>query len=124
MEAVRAELGDTDGILEVTGRGDDWLDIVIWNPDGSQAELSGNGTRIAARWLTEQLARSSLRVGPREVVRGCSAASSSTGPGPARRRRARGVDWHPLHAGRLGNPHAVVEGDPADALRMARRSRR
>ena len=40
----------SDGILEViatTVR----LEIVIWNPDGSQAELSGNGTRIAARWL-------------------------------------------------------------------------
>ena len=53
-DAVRAEVGDTDGILEVTGRGEDWLDIVIWNPDGSTAELSGNGTRIAARWLAEQ----------------------------------------------------------------------
>ncbi len=24
---------------------------MIWNPDGSTAELSGNGTRIAACWL-------------------------------------------------------------------------
>ena len=48
-ETVRAAAAGSDGILEVTERGDDWLDIVIWNPDGSQAELSGNGTRIAAR---------------------------------------------------------------------------
>ena len=27
---------------------------MIWNPDGSVAELSGNGTRIAARWLARR----------------------------------------------------------------------
>ena len=26
-------------------------EIVIWNPDGSVAEFSGNGSRIAAAWL-------------------------------------------------------------------------
>ena len=48
---VRAEVGDADGILEVFRHGDDWVEIAIWNPDGSRAEMSGNGTRIAARWL-------------------------------------------------------------------------
>ena len=43
---------------------------MIWNPDGSTAELSGNGTRIAARWLAEQAGADEvrIRVGPREVV--------------------------------------------------------
>ena len=27
---------------------------MIWNPDGSTAELSGNGTRIVARWLADR----------------------------------------------------------------------
>ena len=53
-EAVRRSSVGTDGILEVGERGQDWLEIVIWNPDGSLAEMSGNGTRIAARWLAEQ----------------------------------------------------------------------
>src|SRR5215467_3397226 len=68
-ELVRADVGDADGILEVTGRGDDWLEIVIWNPDGSVAEMSGNGTRIAARWLAVQTGAENVtvRVGPREV---------------------------------------------------------
>jgi diaminopimelate epimerase len=45
-------------------------EIVIWNPDGSTAELSGNGTRIAARWLAERTGADEVRVrvGPREVV--------------------------------------------------------
>ena len=28
--------------------------VTIWNPDGSTAEMSGNGTRIAARWLAAE----------------------------------------------------------------------
>ena len=48
-EVVRTAVDDTDGILEVLGVGEDWVEIAIWNPDGSQAEMSGNGTRIAAR---------------------------------------------------------------------------
>src|SRR5687768_16366617 len=51
---VRELVGDADGILEVTARGAAAADVVVWNPDGSRAELSGNGTRIAAAWLTER----------------------------------------------------------------------
>ena len=43
------DLGDADGFVEVVDHGEDWADVRIWNPDGSQAEMSGNGTRIAAR---------------------------------------------------------------------------
>ena len=46
---VAAHVGDADGILEVLALGDDFVDINIWNPDGSLAEMSGNGTRIAAQ---------------------------------------------------------------------------
>ena len=61
-ERVRAEVGDADGILEVLGSGDDWVEIRIWNPDGSRAEMSGNGTRIAARWHGGNAV--TVRVGP------------------------------------------------------------
>ena len=53
-ERVRAEVGDADGIVEVVSATDTEADVVIWNPDGSTAELSGNGTRIAARWLADR----------------------------------------------------------------------
>ena len=69
-DRVRAEVGDADGIVQVHARGADWADVVIWNPDGSTAEMSGNGTRIAARWLAErwgvEVVR--IRVADREVV--------------------------------------------------------
>ena len=40
-ERARAAVGDADGILDVLATGDDWLEIAIWNPDGSRAEMSG-----------------------------------------------------------------------------------
>jgi diaminopimelate epimerase len=42
----------SDGILEVTAS-DDRFFVRIWNPDGSEAERSGNGLRIAAKFLAE-----------------------------------------------------------------------
>src|SRR5215211_7919502 len=60
-ERVRVDVGGADGILEVVAVADAEAEVVIWNPDGSIAEMSGNGTRIAARWLAE-------RAGAREVV--------------------------------------------------------
>jgi diaminopimelate epimerase len=42
----------SDGILVVEPpRARGVAAVVIWNPDGSQAEKSGNGLRIVARWL-------------------------------------------------------------------------
>ena len=41
----------SDGILEVDARGRYF--VKIWNPDGSEAERSGNGLRIAAKFLAE-----------------------------------------------------------------------
>src|SRR5436305_8030205 len=60
----------SDGILEVVSTDDDTAEVVIWNPDGSVAELSGNGTRIAARWLARRTGSERVRilVGPRIVA--------------------------------------------------------
>ena len=57
-------------MLEVVSASGNRAEIVIWNPDGSTAELSGNGTRIAARWLARRSGSDTVRiqVGPREVV--------------------------------------------------------
>lgn len=41
----------SDGVLEVMSHHDAEAEVVIWNPDGSTAEMSGNGVRIAACWL-------------------------------------------------------------------------
>src|SRR5438552_12809583 len=68
-EDVRASVGDADGILQVVAVEGDQAEVVIWNPDGSTAEMSGNGTRIAARWLAERSGSEAvtIRVGPRSV---------------------------------------------------------
>src|SRR3954453_10390308 len=60
----------SDGILEVVSANGSEAEVVIWNPDGSTAELSGNGTRIAARWLGRRSGKDSVRigVGPGEVL--------------------------------------------------------
>jgi diaminopimelate epimerase len=106
----------TDGVLEVVRSDDTETEIAIWNPDGSRAELSGNGTRIAARWLADETGATAVRVrvgdrvttarivGDRveqdlgEVVVGAPESVS-------------GVELVPVS---IGNPHAVVRGDPAE----------
>ena len=72
---VRAVVGDADGVVEVLARGDDWADVVIWNPDGSTAEMSGNATRIVAAWLGAE--RTTVRVGPRPVCAAEALAASN-----------------------------------------------
>ncbi len=39
----------SDGVLALSGG-----EVTIWNPDGSTAEFSGNGVRIAAAWLARR----------------------------------------------------------------------
>jgi diaminopimelate epimerase len=120
-DAVRAEVGDADGIVEVRSRSRDRLAIAIWNPDGSLAELSGNGTRIAARWLAEQTGAEvvTVRVGPREVVArmlGGGLVEQDLGPFVVGEpEEVDGIRFTPVD---VGNPHAVVEGDPAGLPRI------
>jgi len=69
-EGAGVDATGTDGVLEVLAAGGDHVTIGILNTDGSRAEMSGNGTRIAAAWL---MARTGARlvhvhVGPRTVV--------------------------------------------------------
>jgi diaminopimelate epimerase len=120
-QRVREQVGDADGILEVLSSGDDRVEIAIWNPDGSLAEMSGNGTRIAARWLAEQTgaATVTVHVGPREVrarMLGGALVEQDLGavvvgdPEEVAGLRLTPVD--------VGNPHAVVEGDPAELPRI------
>jgi diaminopimelate epimerase len=84
---------------------------VIWNPDGSQAEMSGNGTRIAARWHGGDVV--TVRVGPREVraeLREDGLVEQDLGEVTVSDPEE--VDGIRLTAVSVGNPHAVVDGDP------------
>lgn len=116
---VRKLAGDVDGIVEIVRTGREEADIVIWNPDGSTAELSGNGTRIAARWLSDRTGAPTvrIRVGGRIVTaRMLRDGLVETDLGAVvvhERERVAGVLVVPVV---VGNPHAVVEGDPDDVL--------
>jgi diaminopimelate epimerase len=108
---------DLDGALEVLSVEGDDITIAIVNPDGSHAEMSGNGTRIAAAWLMERTGHDVARVhvGPRvvQVQRvGDGVYESEMGEVEVyERERIAGFD---VTAVSVGNPHAVVVGDPDD----------
>jgi diaminopimelate epimerase len=55
----------SDGLLEIVSVEGAEAELMIWNPDGSTAELSGNGARIVAAWLARRSRtdRVTLRVG-------------------------------------------------------------
>jgi len=117
----------SDGILEVVSADGDQAELVIWNPDGSTAELSGNGTRIAARWLARRSGAGEVRivVGPREVVatmREGAEVEMDMGTvevGATETIRVNGEDVE-LTPVSVGNPHAVIRRDPdrAELLRL------
>jgi diaminopimelate epimerase len=115
-ERARREVGDADGIAEVTAHGDDWADVVIWNPDGSTAEMSGNATRIVAAWLGAE--RTRVRVGEREVVARRTADGRIEQELAVKVLGPEQVDGIDLVAVDVGNPHAVVVGDPDDLPRL------
>lgn len=89
--------------------------IGIVNPDGSRAEMSGNGTRIAAAWLMSRTGflRARVRVGPRTVeVRRTDDGLYESELGPVEVQVTELVDGVELTPVSVGNPHAVVVGDP------------
>jgi len=110
----------SDGVLEVIATDDLRAEIVIWNPDGSTAELSGNGTRIAARWLARRVGADevTIAVGEREVrarMRGGLEVEMDMGavevaPIEALDVNGTHLEFTPVS---VGNPHAVIARDPA-----------
>jgi diaminopimelate epimerase len=117
----------SDGIVEVTAANGDRAEVVIWNPDGSTAELSGNGTRIAARWLARRSGAGEVRiaVGPREVVATMGegkqvemdVGSVEVGEEEEIDIGGEKVRFVPVS---VGNPHAVLRREPdrSELLRL------
>src|SRR5262245_41039624 len=117
----------SDGILEVVSADNDTAEVIIWNPDGSVAELSGNGTRIAARWLARRAGANEVRilVGPRMVLarpqgeRDVEQAMGAVVVGEPETIDIDGeeVELTPVS---VGNPHAVIQRVPnrAELLRL------
>jgi diaminopimelate epimerase len=83
--------------------------------------MSGNGTRIAARWLAERTGaeRVTVRVGEREVrarmLDDGLVEQELCAVTVGELETVDGIDFRPVD---VGNPHAVVEADPAELPRI------
>jgi diaminopimelate epimerase len=116
-DRVRELVGDADGILEIAPSGE----VTIWNPDGSRAGMSGNGTRIAAAWLAARSGAAEVTVvtaGRRVHVRALGGETWEQEVGEVlvgAPEEVEGVRFVPVD---VGNPHAVVAGDPAELPRI------
>jgi diaminopimelate epimerase len=114
---VQAEVGGSDGVLEIVAIDGAEAEIVIWNPDGSTAEMSGNGTRIAARWLADRSGAEvvTIRVAGRAIVAHLlpnGEIEQDVGKVEVyEKERVAGLE---VIAVSVGNPHAVVVGEPND----------
>ena len=118
-DRVRELTGDADGILEVLSSEGAHAEIKVWNADGSVAEMSGNGARIAAAWLARRAGATSvaLRVGERDVSAAVDgdlvvldAGHADVGKTEAIDAGGEHLDFTPVS---VGNPHAVVRRDPS-----------
>jgi diaminopimelate epimerase len=114
---ARELAGSTDGIVEVVSVDENRLAIRIWNPDGSLAELSGNGTRIAAAWHEAHSGARDVTVAVGDRVTCARVLADGrieqelgavvVGPSET----VAGLTVVPVS---VGNPHAVVVGDPRE----------
>jgi diaminopimelate epimerase len=108
-----------DGVLEVVSVTEARVEVVIWNPDASQAEQSGNGTRIAACWLADRTGRAevAVSVGSREVharIRSGQLVEQDLGTVEVGNPESLDlgtsvIEFTPVG---VGNPHAVIEHAP------------
>jgi diaminopimelate epimerase len=107
-----------DGILEIVDVRGAEADLAIWNPDGSRAEVSGNGARIAACWLARRsgVAFPRLRVGERVLAARVDGEEVEVDLGPVEVGRpevleieGERLEFVPVA---IGNPHAVFRREP------------
>jgi diaminopimelate epimerase len=110
--------GRSDGILEVLSTNGAHADVKVWNPDGSTAEMSGNGARIAAAWLARKSGahRVTLHIGDRNVTATVDGNDVVLDAGHVEVGEPESIDvdgeqieFTPVS---VGNPHAVVRREP------------
>jgi diaminopimelate epimerase len=123
----------SDGLLEITTVDGTRAEIQIWNPDGSTAELSGNGLRIVAAWLARRSGaeRVTLSAGTREVEAvidpdgniAVDVGRVEVGETEELDLDDEQLEFTPVS---VGNPHAVVRREPerGELLRLGPRIER
>ena len=115
-----------DGIEFLDRRADGSFFLRLFNADGSEAELSGNGTRCVAAWLAESEGLQEIALGTHGGVRRCRVVRHEgeqtwieSGMGVPRvlerRIRLAGVEGEIAGAMvHVGNPHFVIFPDRED----------
>ena len=105
----------SDGVVEVVQASGAQAEIVIWNPDGSVAEFSGNGSRIAAAWLGARVGTSQVTVGVSGRAYPAAIRNDGTvamGVGDVEVGETETIELGgeriELTAVSVGNPHAVI----------------
>jgi diaminopimelate epimerase len=123
----------SDGLLEVVSVDGSRAEVRIWNPDGSTAELSGNGVRIVAAWLARRsgVNRVAISVGSREIEAligadgkiALAVGQVDVGETETLDLGDERVEFTPVS---VGNPHAVVRREPqrGELLRLGPRIER
>ena len=115
-----------DGVLEV--RRDDGADVSmrIWNPDGSQSEACGNGTRMVARWLAEQTGQEHVSISTAAGVLECEVDGDMVAARMAQTRldgpqyAPTAEDFPYVHTFvSVGNPHVVIPVVDIDTFPLA-----
>jgi diaminopimelate epimerase len=114
---VRDGIG-SDGVLEVVAVQGAQAEIVIWNPDGSVAEFSGNGSRIAAAWLGRRAGAAQVTIAASgrsypAAIRDDGSVAMGVGDVEVGEIETvqLGEERVELTAVSVGNPHAVVRGN-------------
>jgi diaminopimelate epimerase len=108
----------SDGLLEIVSVEGAFAAVRIWNPDGSTAELSGNGVRIVAAWLARRSGEPhvSVRVGARRLEADVHEGQVVLDVGRVEVAEPEEVDLGDerveLIPVSVGNPHAVLRREP------------
>jgi diaminopimelate epimerase len=118
----------SDGLLEVVRRDGPFAEIVIWNPDGSTAEMSGNGVRIAATWLARAAGAAEVSIETAGRVVHATMLDETLSELDIGEVSVASPEWIDVDGRRIelttvsvGNPHAVIRLDSAtreDLLRL------
>ncbi len=123
----------SDGLLEVASVDGERAEVRIWNPDGSTAELSGNGVRIVAAWLARRSGAKRVAISVESRV--LEAVIGTDGNIALDVGRVEVGETETLDLGderieftpvSVGNPHAVVRREPerGELLRLGPRIER
>ena len=123
--AAIARALDRDGLLVVLPSESADVRMRMFNPDGSEAEMCGNGIRCVARYLEEggEGERFTIEtlagpIGAALISRVPYAVETQIGipvVGEPRTLEAAGAQWRYVPVS-LGNPHAVIFVDDPDAI--------